>query len=337
MQPGCVAIFITIFAAMATEGKQGEKERLHIRNKNREKYNLEMLTQVVPELDNYITYNKYNIKSVDFSNPVAVKLLNKALLLQYYGITYWEFPNHNLCPPIPGRADYIHYIADLIAECNFGRLPEGNNITCLDVGVGASCIYPILGVAEYNWNFIGTDINPVSIASSENIISNNKVLNSKVECRLQKNSGNIFYGVLKDKDIIDVTICNPPFHASAEEAQKGTLRKVKNLSGTRATAPTLNFAGINNELVYKGGERRFIQTMIEESRRYFKNCFWFTTLVSKQSNLKGIYKALEKAEAKDVKTIPMGTGNKSARIVAWTFLSKQEQQQWKKSKWQKTV
>ena len=28
------------------------------------------------------------------------------------------FPNENLCPPIPGRADYIHHIADLLSINN---------------------------------------------------------------------------------------------------------------------------------------------------------------------------------------------------------------------------
>ena len=107
-----------------------------------------------------------------------------------------------------------------------------------------------------------------------------------------------------------------------------------NLSGERTKKPTLNFAGINNELIYEGGENRFIQNMIRESKKFPKNCFWFSTLVSKQANIKGIYKSLEKVEAKEIKTIPMGTGNKTTRIVAWTFLSKSEQKVWRESRWE---
>ncbi len=73
--------------------------------------------------------------------------------------------------------------------------------------------------------------------------------------------------------------------------------------------------------------------MIRESEKFSKNCYWFSTLVSKQSNLKGIYKSLEKYEAIRIKTIPMGTGNKSSRIVAWTFLSKEEQKEWRETRW----
>ena len=318
---------------MQLKAYQQEKTRLHSRNKNRERYDLSALKNAIPELAEYIKPNKYGEESVDFSNPIAVKLLNKALLNHYYGIKNWEFPDENLCPPIPGRADYIHHVADLLSENNFGTIPIGDKITCFDIGVGASCIYPIIGVAEYNWKFIGSDIDPKSIASAQNIVSSNSMLKDKIECRLQQNPINIFYGIIGNEDKIDLSVCNPPFHSSTDEAQKGTQRKVKNLSGERTRNPTLNFAGISNELICKGGEYKFIQNMIRESKKYSKNCYWFSTLVSKQSNLKGIYKSLAKVEATQIKTISMGTGNKSTRIAAWTFLSKEEQNAWRESRW----
>jgi 23S rRNA (adenine1618-N6)-methyltransferase len=318
---------------MPPEKRQLEKTRLHSRNKNRERYDLSALIRATPELAKHIKPNKYGDDSVDFSNHVAVKLLNKALLNHYYEIKSWNFPDENLCPPIPGRADYIHHIADLLSENNFGAIPRGDRITCFDIGLGASCIYPILGVTEYDWRFIGSDIDPESLASSQNIISTNSSLKGKIECRLQNNPKDVFFGIIGREEKIDLSICNPPFHSSAEDAQKGTRRKVKNLSGKEVKSPKLNFGGIGNELICEGGEYAFIQNMIRESKIFSKNCFWFSTLVSKQSNLKWIYKALEKNKAIQIRTIPMGTGNKSSRIVAWTFLSKQEQKEWRDSRW----
>ena len=318
---------------MSSEKNQQEKARLHSRNKNRERYDLSALTTTNPELKNYIMPNKFGVESVDFSNPLAVRLLNKALLNHYYGIKNWEFPDENLCPPIPGRADYIHHIADLLGENNFGTIPIGDKITCLDVGLGASCIYPIIGVTEYDWKFIGSDIDPKSIASAQNIVNSNSSIKDKIECRLQKNPKDIFHGIIGKEDKIDLTICNPPFHSSIEDAQKGTRRKIKNLSGKKVKTPELNFSGISNELICDGGEYKFIQNMIRESEKFSKNCYWFSTLVSKQSNLKGIYKLLEKIEANQIKRIPMGTGNKSSRIVAWTFLSREEQKEWRETRW----
>ena len=318
---------------MAAEKNIQEKVRLHIRNKNRERYDLDALKIAVPELTDHITTNKYGAESVDFANPIAVKLLNKALLNHYYGIKNWDFPEDNLVPPIPGRADYLHYMADLLGQSNFGDLPEGEKIKVLDIGVGASCIYPIIGVTEYGWSFIGSDIDQNSVESATNIVNSNTNLEGKIDLRLQENPTAFFKGILNTEEKIDFSMCNPPFHSSTEEAQKGSRRKVKNLSGKKTAKVELNFAGISNELIYEGGESKFIHQMITESQDFAKNCFWFTTLVSKQSNLKGIYKSLNELEVAQIKTIPIGTGNKSSRIIAWSFLSKEEQKEWRETRW----
>ncbi len=72
--------------------------------------------------------------------------------------------------------------------------------------------------------------------------------------------------------------------------------------------------------------------MIKESLEFSKNCLWFTTLVSKKENLPFIYKALKDLKAVEVKTIEMAHGQKISRIVAWTFLSKDEQKTWAKNR-----
>jgi 23S rRNA (adenine1618-N6)-methyltransferase len=322
---------------MSSEKSTQEKTTLHPRNKNRERYDLGALILAVPELASYIKPNKFGDDSVDFASPIAVKLLNKALLHHYYGVEYWDFPEDNLVPPIPGRADYIHYMADLLTESNFGRKPAGSKITCLDVGTGASCIYPILGVIEYGWNFIASDVNAKSLASAQNIVAGNLLLKGKVDCRLQNDPQAFFDRIITADDKVDITVCNPPFHASAIEASSGAKRKVQNLSGKKVKTPELNFSGISSELIYDGGEHQFIHDMIADSKRFSKACYWFSTLVSKQSNLKGIYKALDNFKAVAVKTIEMGTGNKSTRIIAWTFLTKEEQKAWRDTNWKSTV
>ena len=309
------------------------KLALHPRNKHRQRYNFDQLIQACPSLAAFVKLNQYHDASIDFSNANAVKALNQALLKQFYHVYFWEIPKHYLCPAIPGRADYIHYLADLLSDLNSGTIPTGDKITCLDIGVGASCIYPILGIIEYDWNFIGTDIDPKSINTAKKIADSNSALKNKVECRLQEDKIRFFDGIITKGEYIDATLCNPPFHSSFEEAHLGTQRKIKNLTGKKVHSPELNFSGISNELVCEGGEYQFIKNMIIESIQFSKNCLWFSTLVSKHSHLKGIYSLLKKMEAMEIKTIPMGTGNKSSRIVAWTFLSKKEQIDWRKSRW----
>jgi 23S rRNA (adenine1618-N6)-methyltransferase len=318
---------------MSNNRSNEEKLNLHLRNRNRKRYNLKAMAVSNPELIKYIQPNKLGVNSINFSDPAAVKMLNKAILNYYYGIEYWEFPKGNLCPPIPGRAEYIHHVADLLSENNKGEIPRGKNVTCFDIGIGASCIYPIIGVTEYKWNFIGSDINPIAIKSAQNIVNSNPSLKGKVSCRIQKQSNFIFQGVIEKEDKIDISICNPPFHPSIEEALKGTRRKIKNLTGQKIISPKRNFSGNLNELVYEGGEFQFMCTMISESKEISKNCFWFSFLVSKESNLKRIYKILHENNPTEIRTIEIKTGNKTSRILAWTYLTSKERKMWQENKW----
>jgi len=314
-----------------------EKLRLHPRNKHRERYNFKELINSCPELAQFVSLNAYNDDSIDFFNPEAVKMLNKALLKRYYDINKWDIPVNYLCPSVPGRADYIHYMADLLSSFNDGKIPKGSPIKCLDIGIGASCIYPIIGNKEYGWSFTGSDIDAASIESASKIVEWNPVLKGKIEFRLQHNPNDIFYGIIQKDECFDLSICNPPFHASMAEAQFGTLRKLSNLKHEKITKPTLNFGGQSNELWCKGGEGQFVRNMIHQSKQFSASCFWFSTLISKQSHIASAYKALKKAEAIEVKTIPMGQGNKTSRIIAWTFLSREQQQKWVNTRWNKAL
>ena len=309
------------------------KPKLHVRNRHRERYDFKLLTAACPELASFVQLNVYNDASIDFANPEAVKMLNKALLRQYYDIENWDIPPGYLCPPIPGRADYIHYMADLMGGSNYGKMPLGKKVICLDIGVGANCVYPILGIKEYGWSFIGTDIDPVAIESANSIIAANPALQGMVECRLQPDSKDIFRGILQKDEVVDLSVCNPPFHDSLEAAQEGTQRKLNNLAGKKVEKPVRNFGGQNTELWCAGGESGFVLDMIRQSREFGASCYWFSSLISKQSNLQKVYAALAKADAMDVHTIPMGQGNKTSRIVAWTFLDKAQRKAWKEIRW----
>jgi 23S rRNA (adenine1618-N6)-methyltransferase len=310
-----------------------EKSKMHPRNKNRERYDFNRLIESCPELASYVKPNLYGDESVDFADPEAVKTLNKAILLHHYGISNWDIPAGYLCPPIPGRADYIHHIADFLCRNNYGKIPTGAAIKCFDIGIGASCIYPIIGNTEYDWSFIGSDIDPVAIESANQIIASNPGLHDNVSCKLQTNPKDFFYGIIRKDELIDLSICNPPFHASEKDALAGSLRKIHNLKLNKKAEEILNFGGQNHELWYDGGEEKFVRNMIFQSKKFASNCFCFSTLISKESNLKSVYRTLGEVEAFGVETIQMGQGNKISRIVVWTFLSTEEQNQWKNTRW----
>nr|WP_315143155.1 23S rRNA (adenine(1618)-N(6))-methyltransferase RlmF [uncultured Flavobacterium sp.] len=306
-----------------------EKTNLHPRNLDRFGYDFDQLITISPELEKFVSINEHAIKTIDFSNPEAVKALNKALLNTHFGIQNWDIPANYLCPPIPGRADYIHYLADLLASSNNGIIPEGETVQGLDIGIGANCIYPIIGNAAYGWSFVGTDIDEKAIQNCKKIIQNNPNLIDAISLQLQTESRFIFKNIFTPEDKFTFTICNPPFHNSKEEATKASIRKINNLENTRTKNPVLNFGGQNAELWCEGGEIGFVTQMIYESAKYPMQCLWFTTLVSKKENLSSLYKTLNKVSAVDIKTIDMAQGQKTSRIVAWTFLSHEQQKAWK--------
>lgn len=311
--------------------KAEEKSSLHIRNKHRSRYNFESLKVALPELSEFVSINKFGDESIDFADPKAVKVLNKALLKYFYQIDLWDIPEGYLCPPIPGRADYIHYAADLLASCNVQKIPTGKKIKVLDVGVGANCVYPIIGHQEYGWQFVGSDIDDIAVKSAKNIIEVNPNLTKNIEIRLQTSKMDTFKNIIRKGENFDLTICNPPFHASAEDANAGSQRKNRNLGNKNYLTPVLNFGGKNTELWTKGGEAAFIGKMIEESKLFKNQCLWFTSLVSKSENLGNIYAMLSQAEVAEVRTTEMSTGNKITRIVAWTFMDERQQNDWVKS------
>ncbi|HAH25341.1 MAG TPA: 23S rRNA (adenine(1618)-N(6))-methyltransferase RlmF [Prolixibacteraceae bacterium] len=310
-----------------------EKPKLHPRNKNLERYDFKLLIEGSPELAPFVKPNIHGEDSVDFNDTEGVKVLNKALLLHHYGISNWNLPNGYVYPPIPGRADYIHHMADFLCRNNYGKIPSGSQIKCMDVGVGASCIYPIIGNKEYGWSFIGSDIDPVATESANHIIESNPTLQGKVNCKLQTNPKDYFYGIIRKDELIDLSICNPPTLAFTKEAEALTTKKILPIHPDESTEPIPALGSQNHENYCDGGEDKFVRNMILQSKKFAANCFCFSTLVSKESNLKSMYRTLEQVEAYGIETIPMGQGNKASYIVVWTFLTTEEQNKWKNERW----
>lgn len=290
---------------------------MHSNNIHNTSYDFKALIKAHPALSKFVYLGKSDINTINFADTEAVLHLNKALLLHHYGLTDWGIPTHYLCPPIPGRADYIHHIHDLLTEDGIHT-----NVKGLDIGVGANCVYPILGNRIYNWHMIGVDIDPTAIASAKKNVNATDALKDAIEIRQQPNNANIFEGVILKDDYFHFTMCNPPFHNSEEDAVKGTLRKLRNLGDLAPSQSkkeiVLNFGGQANELWCNGGEALFIKRMIKQSVAFKTQVGWFTTLVSKKENLVAIYKQLNKLKA-TYKTIAMEQGQKQSRMVAWKF------------------
>jgi len=311
-----------------------EKATLHPRNRHQGHYDFPKLIKSSPELGQFLITNPYGKESIDFANPSAVRVFNRALLKSFYGIAHWDIPADYLCPPIPGRADYLHFLADLLAEGNEGVIPRGAAIKALDVGTGANCVYPLIGHSDYGWQFLGSDIDPTAIAAATAIIKSNK-LNKAIILRQQGNRKQILLDLINSDERFDVSLCNPPFHSSLEEAQRGSQRKWRALgkADPKRKLPVLNFGGQSQELWCEGGEIGFVTQLIKESTQLGRQVLWFSTLVSKASNLPLIQSTLKKVGAVETRIVEMGQGQKQSRFVAWTFHDKAKQEAWRQERW----
>lgn len=187
----------------------------------------------------------------------------------------------------------------------------------LDIGVGANCIYPLIGHHEYGWRFTGSEVNDEALKSANAIILANPGLNKAIRLRRQKTPRAILNGIIHKNEFYDATICNPPFHDSQATAAASSERKRRNL-GLNDNAQ-LNFGGQQQELWCEGGEVAFITTLIEESKAFARQVMWFTTLVSKGDNLPGLYRVLQQTGVEKVVKVEMAQGQKQSRFIAWTF------------------
>ena len=297
---------------------------MHLKNPHRNPYNFELLLQANKELEAFVFTNEHEIQTIDFANPKGVFELNKALLLHHYKLDHYELPVGYLCPAVPGRADYLCHIKTLL-DNHLENANDTASYKVLDIGVGANCIYPIIGAQLFNWQMVGVDINSDAVGSAKKIVAATRELENKIEIRHQTNNANIFTGIIKSQEYFDVTVCNPPFHTSEIEANKATMRKLANISKDKdfvfRQELVQNFGGKANELWCNGGEALFIKRMIKQSLQHKNNVGVFTTLVSNKGNLKKLYKQLDKAKASH-KTVVMHIGNKNSRLLAWSFNTK---------------
>ena len=286
------------------------------------KYNIPKLIQVLPELEDKIISNKKGEPTINFSDSESIYLLNKALLKSHYQIKDWTLPKNYLVPPVPGRFDYVNGIVNLILSEGSGSY-KPSLLNGIDIGCGASCIYPLLFTSEYKGRMLATDVDLEAIKNAKKIAIANPDL--RIEFYHQKIKNSILNGVIRQKELYEFTMCNPPFYENIKSAQKANERKEKNLKTGRKSR---NFLGQQNELIYPGGEKSFVRKIIEESFSYHSSVLWFSVLVSDKNHLKLFKNLLKDEKVKDFKIVEMTRGNKISRFIAWTFFNRKQRVYW---------
>ena len=168
-----------------------------------------------------------------------------------------------------------------------------------------------------------------SLASAASILRANPPLDAHVELRQQAQRGRIFAGLLRGDERFELSLCNPPFHASAEDARRGSERKWRGLGKSASPrSVALNFGGQAHELWCTGGEASFVRRMANESQDIAQRVLWFSSLISNSATLDELRKQLARLGARQVHVVPMAQGNKQSRFVAWSFLDTDVRAAW---------
>jgi len=91
--------------------------------------------------------------------------LTQALLQALFRLKLSYLDEDHLCPPIPNRFFYLHWIHTKLINGNWTRAPDVtvNNFRGLDIGAGASCIYPMLAARFFRSTIITSEIDPKSV------------------------------------------------------------------------------------------------------------------------------------------------------------------------------
>jgi len=284
----------------------------HVRSVHQGRYDLRALSKLNKALAPLVfTSPKTKDLTVDWSESASVFELNKSLLMQHYGVgeeyTLGPHEGKHLIPPVPSRAEMIHHCADLLlAE------KTKEEVSCLDIGCGASAILSLIGAAAYGWRVVATDASKAALELAERNVKTS-AHSDRISLRLQSNPAHIFRNVVAPGEFFDLTVCNPPFYSSQREAQAASQRKIKNLG----LGEKRNFGGTSEELWCKGGELAFIRRMIDESLFFRAQLGWVTSLVSEKEHVELLRADLKAKGVTRVKVVDFENGNKKARVLAW--------------------
>ncbi|KAH6696214.1 DUF890 domain-containing protein [Verticillium dahliae] len=243
--------------------------------------------------------------NLNFNNPAAVMQLTKTLLKIDYGLKI-ELPHDRLCPPVPVRHNYILWLKELIDGSSYAE--RGRKVTGLDIGTGASCIYPLLACQQRNWSFIATDVDPKSLSFAKKNIELNHVQH-RIQVISRQSSDPL---IPAHPATVDFTMTNPPFY----ESDADLLASAKQKSRPPLSACT----GAAVEMVTPGGEVAFVTRILEESLTLRDAIQWYTSMLGKQTSLETIVEKLREYGINNYAVTEFVQGNKTRRwAVAWSF------------------
>ncbi|EJD04864.1 uncharacterized protein FOMMEDRAFT_153997 [Fomitiporia mediterranea MF3/22] len=286
---------------------------MHDRNPYKTPIDFVSLAKIYPKLKPFLLKpSGADVSTIDFKNVEAQRCLTEALLWRDFQVKF-SLPEGRLCPPVPNRLNYILWLQDIISE-SFHAFEKRPEVIGIDIGTGASAIYPLLGCkVDPTWKFIGTEIDPVSHESAIANVEKNGLGNWIRICKLSSPTPILtpFYDY--PDECFTFTMCNPPFYADTNDVERSAEGK--------ALEPNSVCTGSEVEMVTPGGEETFVQRMVEESAgtNIRNRCLWFTSMLGKFSSVEKIRNVLRAHDVDNYALTELVQGQTRRWVVAWSF------------------
>lgn len=296
---------------------------MHPKNRYRyEKPNFQLLAEIYPSLSRYVVQKERVANDdaliFDFKDWDACRELVKVQFKHDFGIT-WTVSKPYLIPPIANRLNYICFIHDLLLLWSpEPRTRASYEWKILDVGCGANLVYPLLGAAYFGWSFVGCDISSDALrlavgnrdanTSIAPLIMLRKVEKQSCQGAHDTGGGRGIIGscVLPEDGVFDACMCNPPFFSDVNEMGQN---------------PQTDYGGTLMEMIYPGGEEKFVTEMIQDSLGHKASVAWFSTMVGKKRTFKVAKKLLYSLGNNVIRTSELVQGVTHRWVISWSFIA----------------
>ncbi|XP_034404682.1 RNA N6-adenosine-methyltransferase mettl16 [Cyclopterus lumpus] len=279
---------------------------MHPRNRYKDKPpDFSYLASKYPDFQQHVHTSLTGRPVVNFKEPEAVRALTCTLLKEDFGLTI-EIPLERLIPTVPLRLNYIHWVEDLTD----GQKQPRRGI---DIGTGASCIYPLLGATMNGWYFLATEVDDICFDyATKNVEQNNMSELIKVVKVPQKT---LLMDALKEETeiVYDFCMCNPPFFANQLEA-KG----INSRNSRRPPPSSVNTGGVT-EIMAEGGELEFVKRIIHDSLQLKRRLRWYSCMLGKKCSLAPLKEELRKQGVPKVTHTEFCQGRTMRWALAWSF------------------
>ncbi|KAF3767237.1 hypothetical protein M406DRAFT_39337 [Cryphonectria parasitica EP155] len=210
---------------------------------------------------------------------------------------------------VPNRHNYILWLKQLLDSSSYNE--PGGKLSGLDIGTGASCIYPLLGCAQRPWSFIATDIDADNL---KHAIKNVALNSFEDRIRIVSRKPEDLLIPLEELNLshIDFVMTNPPFYQSEAEMLKSAAKKSRPPHSACTGAPV--------EMVCDGGEVAFVSRILEESLVLKDRVQWYTSMFGMVSSLEVMVEKVRERGINNYAVMEFLQGNKTRRwALAWSF------------------